>query len=290
MLLSFVFGMALAVRARFNEFSGPGGDPERLFWSTNKDEEDGVTGIGETSGSKNGQVVMRVCDIMACPIQVTQFENHEAVGTTEFTPNVTLEINWNANYFSCRITSIRVSGVLKNPDLCASGNWDYVIDPVTYYDGDQIKNEQDVILGGKDGYWSLAYWKFLRQSYCDIEYGIFMERKNLHSCEAFKGKLMLGGKESSGFGNNVFDYENQTIFQFTFGPWFAATFPEIANGYVDWGSHGSGKDRSILGTIGANKMNLMVGVAGAGFIAAVGVIALKKKNEYAILEQEPLHV
>lgn len=279
LLLSFFIG-ALAVR----------GDPKRFFWS-GEDKEDGVTGIGETSGSKNGQVVMRICDLMACPIYVNKFNSeHEAVGTTSFTPNVTLEINWNANYFSCRITSIRVSGVLKNPDLCANGNWDYVIDPpVTYNDGDQIKNEQDVILGGKDGYWSLAYWKFLRASYCDIEYGIFMERKNLHSCELFKAKLMLGGKEKDGFQDWVY-YEKQTIFQFTFGPWFAATFPEIANGYVDWGSHGNSKDRSIMETISSNKMNVMVGVAGVGFIAAVGVIAFKKKSEYATIEQEPLHV
>jgi len=289
MLLSFVFGVALTVRATFNEFSGPGGDPERLFWSTTEDEEDGVTGIGETSGSKDGQVVMKICDLMACPIQVTQFNSdHEAVGTRGITPNVTLEINWNANFFSCRITSIRVSGVLKNPPELCYNNWDYTIEPFTINDGDQFPNDQEFMYGGRDGYWSLVHHNFNHELYCKVEYGLFMERKNLHSCEAFKAKLMLGGKETQTNAN--YDYEKQTIFQFTFGPWFAATFPEIANGYVDWGSHGSGKNRSVLDSISANKMNVMVGVAGVGFIAAVGVLAFKKKNEYASLEQEPLHV
>merc|ERR1712087_1046512 len=122
--------------------------------------------------------------------------------------------------------------------VCNKDPW-HELETRTIMDGDSLDNG----LGAKDGVWNMAYHLFDMNFYCELEYRVIMERINLHSCERFKAKLMLQGWEND---TKKYYYDLQTIFQFTFGPWFAKTFPEIANGYDEWGNRGINGKRSLV--------------------------------------------
>lgn len=247
----------------------------------------GVFGDEElvTTGSKTGQLTMNICDVVTCPVAIKN-SNGE---TIKINPDLSLDINWRANFFSCQIDSMRVTGHMGVEEEWDCAGWGNVKKPELFLENGDV-NPQD---GG--GGWTSALhgnWTFGRQAWydylCWVEYStILIHKKNELSCDHLKAKLNVRGWGKRNWGK--YQIPEQTIGDINFGPWFSTAFPEITEGYDKWGNQRRNSDRgdrqiSIVESLNDNKFKVVGGVAGLSFIVALGMLVYTKKKI------DPLHV
>lgn len=247
-------------------------------WAFGQEEEG-----NETTGSDTAVVTMKICELVSCPVEVQgvhDTSNPPKKKSFSITPDLKLDITFKANFFSCKITGMKVTGTMKSSH-CDQW-WDTEIN-------NEIKlGEMANGIGEKDSKWTVAYVDWYEYLCANADIYVALTRNQENSCSRFKASLSIYGKSDESEGLHVYEYDiDEKIFEFTFAPWFGETFPQISSAYDE---HGERRNRSLFESDYVNKYTVAAGGAVVSFVAVAFLMKyFQQKSEYAMIE-EPLTV